>query len=629
MNITTDESETGVGLFSAISGEDTIVQNLIVEGTVNAENSQTAGLIAGIVGDGASIINCQAGSEEDNTSSITATYEGGLVGYLMGSGSIEQSRNYASVSNPEGSGTNLGGIVGTVNHASDPNNSLSITNCYNYGNITGNGYAGGIAGFVSGAEITNCYNESDSVIESYRQSIGGIAGYVSENTSIAGCTNSGTIKVREGYGNINSAIGGIAGFVNSGSGANSISISSCTNDGKFEFNTDATEKTYQAIGGIAGVLMNATVNSSTNQADIKAPEGVTLNSVGGITGSLSINAVISSDSNDRSVNNGDISGNNRVGGIAGSVAGNSTVEYAENNGELSGTTEVGGIAGRISSSTIRYTNNNAEGSISGEGYQIGGIVGYMLTDANSNIPATIESSNNSGTVSGTNSYRVGGIVGYSNGSANVEFSIKDSDNSGPINGNSTVGGIAGQIRYTKIDSCDNTAAVTGTESTENSRSEYGTGGIVGIGLYSTLTGCNNSGTIKAAIRLGGIIGTFAGNDNSLASSENTGDLTIISESLVANGRHFGGAIGNCKNLTANDVTVSGNITLEGNESNTKYIGGFVGCISTSSTFTNCNADNMTNNTGISSSKGFVGHGGPNGTYNNCSPNDANSGIPQS
>ena len=55
MNINTDESETGVGLFSAISGEDTIVQNLIVEGTVNAENSKTAGLIAGIVGDGASI----------------------------------------------------------------------------------------------------------------------------------------------------------------------------------------------------------------------------------------------------------------------------------------------------------------------------------------------------------------------------------------------------------------------------------------------------------------------------------------------------------------------------------------------------------------------------------------------
>ena len=626
MNITTDESETGVGLFSAISGEDTIVQNLIVEGTVNAENSKTAGLIAGIVGDGASIINCQAGSEE-NKSSITATYGGGLVGYLMGSGSIEQSRNYASVSNPEGSGTNLGGIVGTVNHASDPNNPLSISNCYNYGNITGNGYAGGIAGFVSGAEITDCYNERGSIIESGGQSIGGIAGYVSPNTSITGCSNNGTIRANNGVNDDTgtSAIGGIAGFVNSGDGANSIIISDSTNNGEFEFNTDTT---YQAIGGIAGVLRNATIHSSINETDIIAPDGVTLNSVGGIAGSLSINAVISSDSNDRSVNNGDISGNNRVGGIAGSVAGNSTVEYAENNGEISGTTEVGGIAGRISSSTIRYTNNNAEASISGEGYQIGGIVGYMLTDANSNIPATIESSNNSGTVSGTNSYRVGGIVGYSKGSANVCFSIKDSDNSGTINGNSTVGGVAGQIEYTEINSCDNTAAVTGTEAAENQRREYGTGGIVGLGKYSSLTRCNNSGAIKAAIRLGGIIGTFATADNTITASENTGDLIIISDSSVAS-RHYGGAIGYCVDLTANDVTVSGNITLEGNESNTKYIGGFVGCISTSSTFTNCNA-NMKNNTGISSnSNGFVGYGGSNGTYNNCSPNDANSGIPQS
>ena len=134
LDISTDDDESGIGLFSAISGEDTVVQNLIIEGTVSAENSKTAGLIAGIVADGASIINCQAGSSEAE-SSITAMYCGGLVGYLMGSGSIEQSRNYATVSNPEGSGTNLGGIVGTVNHASDPANPLSITECYNYGEL--------------------------------------------------------------------------------------------------------------------------------------------------------------------------------------------------------------------------------------------------------------------------------------------------------------------------------------------------------------------------------------------------------------------------------------------------------------------------------------------------------------
>ena len=632
LNITAEDN-SGIGFFSAISGEDTVVQNLTVTGKITAEDSTAAGLIAGIVTNGASIINCQAGSIETE-SSITAQYGGGLVGYMMGAGSIENSKNYATISNPDGSGTNLGGIVGTINYAADPNNPLSVSGCYNYGNINGNGYAGGVAGFVSDAVISDCHNESGAVISSARQSIGGIAGYVSKNTTISGCENEGTIKVKEGYsdGKTNSAIGGIVGFadIKGDSAENSITIENCTNNGHFEFNTETSNKTYNAIGGIAGVLFDGTILSSSNESDIKAPEGVTLNSVGGIVGSLGEGSRLSSeDSGTRSSNNGNISGNNNVGGIAGSVTGNSTIEHADNKGAVSGATEVGGIAGKVSSSKLSDTNNEAP--ISGTGDKIGGIAGYLNTDSNSEIASEIEKSSNTRSVTGENSFHVGGIVGHSSGTANTTFSIKDSDNSGEIKGLTAVGGIAGRISYTNISECDNlqAAAVTGTYtgSETNKGDNYGTGGIIGMGNASSLTGCDNSGTIKAAIQLGGIIGNIHGSGNTLTSSNSKGNLIIIAESTaaVASRRHFGGAVGYCKDLTANGVDVSGDITLEGSSRNTKYIGGFVGCISSTSSFTNCDATGITNSTGLDA-KGFAGYGSEKGTYTNCFPNDANSGI---
>ena len=132
-------------------GQGHTVKNLSV--TVNVQPGR-AGLF-GCVKDGTIRKLTVAGSV-----SCTANqgWCGGIAGYAMDE-TIENCASLCTVS-CTGIDARVGGIVGLVDYNS---HTLIIRDCYNIGNITGNGNTGssdtgGICGFYMGGKISNCYN---------------------------------------------------------------------------------------------------------------------------------------------------------------------------------------------------------------------------------------------------------------------------------------------------------------------------------------------------------------------------------------------------------------------------------------------------------------------------------------
>lgn len=132
-------------------GQGHTVKNLSV--TVNVQPGR-AGLF-GCVKDGSIRKLTVAGSV-----SCTANqgWCGGIAGYAMDE-TIENCASLCTVS-CTGIDARVGGIVGLVDYNSS---TLIIRDCYNIGNITGNGNTGssdtgGICGFYMGGKISNCYN---------------------------------------------------------------------------------------------------------------------------------------------------------------------------------------------------------------------------------------------------------------------------------------------------------------------------------------------------------------------------------------------------------------------------------------------------------------------------------------
>ena len=134
-----------------------------------------------------------------------------------------------------------GGIVGYC-----PSDTLTIMNCYNTGNISGN-KGGGIVGYIgSTTTITNCYN-TGNIYSSFGNS-GGIVGLISSyfsTTTITNCYNTGNISGNKG--------GGIVGLISSSYYTNFTTIiTNC-------YNTGNIYSSFGNSGGIVGFLYSGTL----------------------------------------------------------------------------------------------------------------------------------------------------------------------------------------------------------------------------------------------------------------------------------------------------------------------------------------------------------------------------------
>ena len=197
------------GLFGLYAG---VTRNLrILDSYMRGEHD-----IGGICGrnEGGTIQNCYSAATVCGDS-----YIGGICGRSRSNSIIENCYNAGNV---YGNGRSIGGICGY--------NFSTIENCYNVGKVNGKFYVGGIVGESSGYDntiwIKDCYNRGNVIGDT--KDIGGIGGYigsslvencysqatVSGNTNVGGiCGNSNKVDFQNAYYDSNLYTGDAIGYL--------------------------------------------------------------------------------------------------------------------------------------------------------------------------------------------------------------------------------------------------------------------------------------------------------------------------------------------------------------------------------------------------------------------------------
>ena len=276
------EEDEGIGLFSAISGDGTVVKNVRVQGTIENDANGAAGFIGGIIEKGAAVEKCTVLSG----SSIRAKEAGGIAGRMLMSGSIIGSENNASVT---GAGGKAAGIVSSAYYDQNKNDvedfiyeTFKIEGCTNNGVIDGrgSGYIGGIAGLAGGGvEIINCTNNATGTVQGGGPGVGGIAGQLIHGASLSGCYNHAAVNNTAG------STGGLVGWIRYYDNANYnnylvCSVSDSHNDGDV---TSSGDDAYATGGAIGMIYWAGNIEGSSSKGTVTCG---TNNMVGGFCGGV-------------------------------------------------------------------------------------------------------------------------------------------------------------------------------------------------------------------------------------------------------------------------------------------------------------------------------------------------------
>ena len=308
-----------------------LAQNCTVTDNTNSGNVTGLGKVGGIVGTSywTSPARCTnsgtiKGTQTNSGWIVTnMSLVGGIVGHQYVAGNISACSNSGSII---GTGA-VGGIVGYQANGSTSNTiALTVSDCENTGDISGNGQGvGGISGVAStiagtrysvirdctnkgrvvnasnttggivgdlydmnngkAGVVYNCVNEGD--IQSTLW-VGGIVGYAHSRATggafnVYNCENKGNV-VATRPDDAGEASGGIVGAVNGTTAANSgLFVKNCLNNGSVQYREASHVKPY--VGGIVGHLQYGGVENCVNTAYV-GPEGGFENVAEGATGRL-------------------------------------------------------------------------------------------------------------------------------------------------------------------------------------------------------------------------------------------------------------------------------------------------------------------------------------------------------
>ena len=451
------------------------------------------------------------------------TRVGGIAGFVMGTEtSVVNCRNYGAIKDNATSASSdnlpIGGILGSADNA------VTISGCYNYGDITNNNpkveWIGGIMGVTNGpvaidkagaeafkATITDCHNEGNITANAGTAlRIGGIVGNLTGG-DLSGCTNLGSITNNA---NVANYLGGVVGAVDK---AVENTLTNCVNGtssdrskGSISYDpaeTSATSRVGGVIGSAAGSA-KLTVSGCSNYCDLSTTNGY-VNNFGGLFGAV-INTKgvvrVSDCHNYGSVSNTSTAAtsDNRIGGFAGTLQGAAGVvhiiENSSNEGAVSTSKPaaaaafVGGIIGRADYFVLDNVHNTA------------------------NVTSHHESS--------TNKQNVGGLVGYASAGAEVKGgSYNTGDIKATGSGQTLVGGLFGNTGNAATTSGGaliyggsyNAGNVTASCTTDTTT----VGGLCGLATAATIYDAYSAGSGKKidasgskVVNAGGLLGGSKG-----------------------------------------------------------------------------------------------------------------------
>jgi len=323
------------------------------------------------------------GAESGDTGKLDVTPVGrmdaGAVAGVSYGSTILDVTNYYPMTIPSNSSPNRV-AMGMVGYVYGDNSGISeLTSLNNYGAVTAeqssanttNGalsvQVAGIAGFSNTGgtrinTITACNNYGEITASTAR--CAGILAAANTRTTIEACNNRGNIK---NTWSSTSRVGGITVIT-----AQNCAVKSCHNYNRIEVTSSGAN-----AGGIICLVNHATseVESCTNEGTVTG-ETAGASYLGGIVSRIYAGTVTGC------INTGDISGSAKIGGIVGGLGNNSAfphVEKCRSNAAIKATLNlqdcVGGIVGEMYSGILNTCS--AKGSVTGAGYDIGGIVGLM------------------------------------------------------------------------------------------------------------------------------------------------------------------------------------------------------------------------------------------------------------
>jgi hypothetical protein len=232
---------------------------------------------------------------------------------------------------------------------------------------------GGIVGMSQGhiVQINSCSTTAGSRLEVVADSVGGICGRfvgLGDQSLISDCDNYAPVK---GYG----YVGGIVGVVTNATLKNNHNSGNVWSAWDAYFENNRYKPSGYYAGGIAGACIHqVVVKTCANNAKIKADSSY----VGGIAGAL-LNSceLINCTNNGLGDNEPDVSGINQVGGLVGLFGQDAWFgDGCENHGTVKGIAQVGGLVGYAKAGTAE---TRSIASLQCEGNNNGTVQGASMT----------------------------------------------------------------------------------------------------------------------------------------------------------------------------------------------------------------------------------------------------------
>lgn len=501
-------------------------------------------------------------------SSVTANkYAGGVAGINTDKGSIYGDENAnGAVSGSVTAANYAGGVAGT--------NRAEITRVDNRASVRASTkYAGGIAGVNdTGGTISYCSHASGNAAAVYATNgeAGGIAGNNNKDALIENVQVSAAVTAANG------TAGGVTatnfGIIGQGSGLeNNSSVSGCTITGTSEsigaiaaYNSaNATIRNVKlaenanvqfstpavTIGGLAGMNEGAVtgcqVGNGALALDAGLRAGTNTVTLGGAVGRTTEDGTVSStdvlldltQNLDKYTNLGGVAGRND-GTLdqctySGTMGGNADTDGLVSDGARSTGSTVGGIAGlnnnTITDCEVKYiklqvsgisnitTTQTADEKLASASH-VGGIAGRNNNEIANSYVATVRSSGSAGSIITARYGFVGGVAGSNNGtitgSGSKKALVSDGEATPALvaqvdnwldaaDANAGINSMAAELTTGKTYA--NLMGVD-TVSAQGYGNVYSKNGLAANDLLVALRGSNNSETVRAAGYLGGLAG---------------------------------------------------------------------------------------------------------------------------
>lgn len=498
-------------------------------------------------------------------SSVTATgYAGGVAGINTDKGSIYSAENTTGTVWGSVTAANYaGGVAGT--------NRAEITRVDNHASVRASTqYAGGIAGEnAAGGTISYCSHAQNPIYATNGEA-GGIAGNNNKDALIENVQVSAAVTAANG------TAGGVTatnfGIIGQGSGLeNNSSVSGCTISGTSEsigaiaaYNRkDATIRNVRlaenanvrfstpavTIGGLAGMNEGTVTGCKVENGALALNDGLRAGTntvtLGGAVGRTTADGTVSStdvlldltQNLDKYTNLGGVAGQNdgtlKQCTYSGTMGGNADTDGLVSDGARSTGSTVGGIAGlnnsKITGCEVKYiklqvsgisnitTTQTADEKLASASH-VGGIAGRNNAEIANSYVATERSNGGAGSIITARYGFVGGVAGSNNGTITGSGSKKalvSGDTTklalvaqvekwlGAADANTGINSMAAELTtgktYADLKGVD-------TVTYKGYTDVYNNTGLAANDLLVALRGSNNSETVRAAGYLGGLAG---------------------------------------------------------------------------------------------------------------------------